>query len=196
MSPKDVIRLFRTRAWQQTCLAGAPVPDEHVCAALHCTSQALTELKVGDTARITCLDAAHSSIATKLAAMGILPGTRIRLINVASPDLRHSYDSTSESAADSGQEKKTSSRQTVVARTSSHAPAEPDSGSAGAVRDASIFALAQLDGLPAECIAESFSIETKDVHEVVGRIALLLRRENREDVTSAIRKAGSLTEKS
>ena len=80
MSPKDVIRLFRTRAWQQTCLAGAPVPDEHVCAALHCTSQALTELKVGDTARITCLDAAHSSIATKLAAMGILPGTRIRLI--------------------------------------------------------------------------------------------------------------------
>lgn len=109
---------------------------------------------------------------------------------------RSTFKFLSESAADSGQEKKTSSRQTVVARTSSHAPAEPDSGSAGAVRDASIFALAQLDGLPAECIAESFSIETKDVHEVVGRIALLLRRENREDVTSAIRKAGSLTEKS
>ena len=80
MSPRDVIKLFRTRQWNQTCLAGAPVPDEHNCAMLHCTSRALTELGVGDEARITCLDAAHSSVAAKLAAMGILPGAKIRIV--------------------------------------------------------------------------------------------------------------------
>ena len=80
MSPSNVIRLFRTRAWNQSCLAGAPVPDEHHCAALHCDARALTELKVGEAARISCLDAAHSNVAAKLASMGILPGVRIRLV--------------------------------------------------------------------------------------------------------------------
>lgn len=80
MSPRDVIRLFKTRAWNDTCLAGAPVPDEHVCAALHCTSRPMTTLRVGEDARITCLDTAHSSVAAKLASMGILPGTKIKLI--------------------------------------------------------------------------------------------------------------------
>ena len=80
MVPRSMIRLFRTRPWSQTCPAGAPVPDEHVCAALHCTSRALTDLSVGEEARVTCLDAAHSNIAAKLASMGILPGVRIRLV--------------------------------------------------------------------------------------------------------------------
>ena len=80
MSPKNVIKLFRTKAWDHTCPAGPPVPDEHVCAALHCDSRPLTDLKVGEETRITCLDAAHSSVAAKLAAMGILPGTKIRLV--------------------------------------------------------------------------------------------------------------------
>lgn len=80
MSPKNVIRLFRTKAWNASCPAGPPVPDEHVCNSLHCTSLALTTLNVGEEARVTCLDAAHSSVATKLASMGILPGTKIRLI--------------------------------------------------------------------------------------------------------------------
>lgn len=80
MVPRSMIRLFRTRPWSQTCPAGAPVPDEHVCAALHCASRALTDLAVGEEARITCLDAAHSKIAAKLASMGILPGVKIRLV--------------------------------------------------------------------------------------------------------------------
>ena len=80
MSPRDVLRLLKTKAWNDTCLAGAPVPDEHICAALHCTSRALTELRVGDEARITCLDTAHSTVAAKLASMGILPGTKVRLV--------------------------------------------------------------------------------------------------------------------
>lgn len=80
MSPANVIKLFKTRPWDRTCLNGPPVPDEHVCAALHCASRSLTELHIGDEARITCLDAAHSSVAAKLAAMGILPGTKIRLV--------------------------------------------------------------------------------------------------------------------
>ena len=56
------------------------MPDEHVCAALHCASQSLTKLNVGEEARITCLDAAHGNTAAKLAAMGILPGIKIRLV--------------------------------------------------------------------------------------------------------------------
>ena len=80
MTPRSIVRLFRTRPWSQSCPAGAPVPDEHLCAALHCTSQALTDMRVGYKARITCLDAAHNNIAAKLASMGILPGVKIRLV--------------------------------------------------------------------------------------------------------------------
>ncbi len=80
MNPRRVIRLFRTRSWEASGPAGPPVPDAHVCHALNCTSLALTTLNVGEEARVTCLDATHSSIAAKLASMGILPGTKIRLI--------------------------------------------------------------------------------------------------------------------
>lgn len=80
MSPKKVIQLFKSKSWGETCLAGAPVPDEHVCAALHCESRPLTALAIGDEARITCLDTAHSRVASKLASMGVLPGTKIRLV--------------------------------------------------------------------------------------------------------------------
>ena len=80
MTPRSIVQLFRTRPWGQSCPAGAPVPDEHICAALHCASRALTDLSVGDAARITCLDAAHSGVAAKLASMGILPGVKIRIV--------------------------------------------------------------------------------------------------------------------
>lgn len=66
--------------WRESCPAGAPVPEPHRCSALHCESLALTQVDVGVAARVTCLDAAHSHTAAKLAAMGILPGVKLRLI--------------------------------------------------------------------------------------------------------------------
>ena len=66
--------------WSESCPAGPPVPDEHRCAAVHCDSLALTEMRPGTHARVTCLDAAHGNVAAKLASMGILPGARLRLI--------------------------------------------------------------------------------------------------------------------
>lgn len=80
MSPKRIIELLRTRASRERCLSGARVPDETMCAALNCAATSLTEIGVGDVARVTCLDAAHSKTATKLAAMGILPGVKLQLV--------------------------------------------------------------------------------------------------------------------
>ena len=75
-----IIEFARTHASRERCLTGERVPDETGCAALHCEATSLTDLTVGDFARITCLDAAHCQTATKLAAMGILPGARIQLM--------------------------------------------------------------------------------------------------------------------
>jgi Fe2+ transport system protein FeoA len=72
--------LISSRKWNESCPAGAPVPEEHRCAALHCDSMSLTEISTGMAARVTCLDAAHSNVAAKLASMGILPGAKLRLV--------------------------------------------------------------------------------------------------------------------
>jgi Fe2+ transport system protein FeoA len=75
-----VLKLISSRKWSETCAAGPPVPDAHRCAAVHCESVALTQVSVGVHARVTCLDATHSNVAAKLASMGILPGSRLRLV--------------------------------------------------------------------------------------------------------------------
>ncbi|HET9438628.1 MAG TPA: FeoA family protein [Longimicrobiales bacterium] len=75
-----MLRLISSRKWNESCLAGAPVPEPHRCAALHCESLSLTQIAVGTDARVTCLDAAHSNVAAKLASMGILPGAKLRLV--------------------------------------------------------------------------------------------------------------------
>ena len=75
-----MLRSIVSRKWNQTCPAGAPVPEPHRCSALHCESKALNQLPVGTHARVTCLDAAHSHVAAKLASMGILPGVKLRLV--------------------------------------------------------------------------------------------------------------------
>ncbi len=56
------------------------MPEPHRCAALHCDSLSLTQISEGTEARVTCLDAAHTSVAAKLASMGILPGAKLRLV--------------------------------------------------------------------------------------------------------------------
>jgi Fe2+ transport system protein FeoA len=75
-----VLKLISSRKWNETCPAGPPIPEEHRCAALHCESVSLTQLSAGQGARVTCLDAAHTNVAAKLASMGILPGSQIRLV--------------------------------------------------------------------------------------------------------------------
>lgn len=75
-----MLKLISTRKWSESCPAGAPVPEPHRCAALDCDSLPLTDVAVGARVRVTCLDAVQSNTAAKLAAMGILPGTQLRLV--------------------------------------------------------------------------------------------------------------------
>lgn len=73
-------KFFKAKPWGQTCPAGAPVPEPHRCSALHCASVPLAEMRAGTEVRVTCLDAAHSDVAARLASMGILPGVRLRIL--------------------------------------------------------------------------------------------------------------------
>ncbi|HSJ06998.1 MAG TPA: FeoA family protein [Longimicrobiales bacterium] len=68
------------RAWGSSCAAGAPVPTQDFCAALDCDSICLTELGPGETGSVTCLQDPASGPACKLAAMGVLPGVDLRMV--------------------------------------------------------------------------------------------------------------------
>ena len=75
-----MLRLISLRKWSESCPAGAPVPEEQRCSSLQCDAISLTDLAPGGEARVTCLDAAHTNVAAKLASMGILPGAKLRLV--------------------------------------------------------------------------------------------------------------------
>lgn len=66
--------------WGSTCAHGAPVPEADFCAALDCDSLCLTELRPGDTGSVSCLQNPASAAACKLAAMGVLPGAELRVV--------------------------------------------------------------------------------------------------------------------
>jgi DtxR family transcriptional regulator, Mn-dependent transcriptional regulator len=68
------------RAWGSSCAAGAPVPTQDFCAALDCDSICLTELGPGEVGSVTCLQDPASGPACKLAAMGVLPGVDLRMV--------------------------------------------------------------------------------------------------------------------
>lgn len=68
------------RVWSTSCAAGAPVPTEDMCAALDCDSVCLTELGTGEVGSVTCLQDPASAASCKLAAMGVLPGADLRVI--------------------------------------------------------------------------------------------------------------------
>ena len=65
--------------WQENCAAGAPVPGEG-CAGLECDSVSLDELQPGERGTVSCLDQPASRAAWKLAAMGVLPGAELRVV--------------------------------------------------------------------------------------------------------------------
>jgi DtxR family Mn-dependent transcriptional regulator len=80
------VQLFRS-IWSQRanwgsgmsddCPTGVPVHQDGRCD--ECESEPLTTLQPGDEATVSCLDAEGSAVA-KLAALGILPGARVRLV--------------------------------------------------------------------------------------------------------------------
>ncbi len=84
MSPIDMLRTVwsqsrprRAAAEAADCPDGIPEPRGGHCD--DCDATPLTELASGDEATIACLDAETRAVA-KLAALGILPGVRVRLV--------------------------------------------------------------------------------------------------------------------
>jgi DtxR family transcriptional regulator, Mn-dependent transcriptional regulator len=67
-------------SWDESCAAGPPVPEPHRCAALDCESIRLTQLETGQRGVVTCLEEPESRPTIKLAAMGVLPGARLSLV--------------------------------------------------------------------------------------------------------------------
>lgn len=73
-------RRRRRRAWRGACAGGAPVPEESRCGHAECESEPLTRLRPGQKATVTCLQDPASARTYKLAALGILPGTHVELL--------------------------------------------------------------------------------------------------------------------
>ena len=84
MSPVDWIlnglRPQRSRRWGAECPGGTPVPERERCAAVDCDSVPLTALMEGERGRVTCLQEPGSAPTGKLAAMGVLPGAELLLL--------------------------------------------------------------------------------------------------------------------
>ena len=76
---KSLAPLVRRR-WNADCPSGVPVPAAERCAAVDCDSVRLSALAIGEPARVTCLEDPGSAEAKKLAALGILPGTDLVLL--------------------------------------------------------------------------------------------------------------------
>ena len=64
--------------WRHACPAGPPVPGQDACA--DCPSVLLPALRPGRTATIACLEDPAGEATAKLAALGILPGVRLRVL--------------------------------------------------------------------------------------------------------------------
>jgi ferrous iron transport protein A len=68
------------RRWGGDCPDGTPVPSAARCAGVDCDSIHLVELREGEAARVTCLEDPGGPAARKLAALGVLPGVGIVLV--------------------------------------------------------------------------------------------------------------------
>lgn len=66
--------------WKDSCEAGAPIPSDSGCSHLDCASVRLTTIDRGDRCIISCLEHPGSPESAKLAALGILPGVRLRVV--------------------------------------------------------------------------------------------------------------------
>lgn len=73
-------RLRGVAGWDESCEAGAPVPDPGGCQGADCHSVRLTALRPGARGAVSCLEEPWTADAGKLAALGLLPGVRLRLV--------------------------------------------------------------------------------------------------------------------
>jgi DtxR family transcriptional regulator, Mn-dependent transcriptional regulator len=84
MSPIDLIRngwhTFRRHTWGDECPAGDPVPGAAACSELDCGTVRLTALRSGEGGTVTCLEEPDTRPSCKLAALGVLPGVRVQLL--------------------------------------------------------------------------------------------------------------------
>lgn len=69
--------------WGALCPDGTPVPTIERCAGVDCDSMPLTALAEGEVARVTCLADPGGPAARKLAALGVLPGVEVVLVQRA-----------------------------------------------------------------------------------------------------------------
>lgn len=76
MSPVEWLR----RRWGAECPDGTPVPTVERCTGVDCDSIRLAALGEGEGARVTCLEDPGGPAARKLAALGVLPGVEIVLV--------------------------------------------------------------------------------------------------------------------
>ena len=83
MSPIDWLRRtfgsLRVGDWGSDCPVRNPIPEARACLAIGCDSVPLTVLREGQRAVVTCLDDPGGPAASRLAAMGVLPGAEILL---------------------------------------------------------------------------------------------------------------------
>jgi Fe2+ transport system protein FeoA len=80
MIVKRLRNTLRGMSWTQSCEAGAPVPEGNGCSHVDCSSVRLTTLGRGEWGAVTCLEEPWTAEAAKLAALGILPGVRLRVV--------------------------------------------------------------------------------------------------------------------
>ena len=76
MTPVEWLR----RRWGTECPDGTPVPTLERCTGADCDSMRLTALGEGGAARVTCLEDPGGPAARKLAALGVLPGVQVVLL--------------------------------------------------------------------------------------------------------------------
>jgi len=66
--------------WGVVCPGGTPVPTAERCAGVDCDSVRLSALREGEAAWVTCLEDPGGPAARKLAALGVLPGVALVLV--------------------------------------------------------------------------------------------------------------------
>lgn len=70
----------RGDGWAKDCPAGLPVPEAGRCGAVDCDSMPLTALPLGQRGCVTCLENPGSDGASRLSALGVLPGVEVELL--------------------------------------------------------------------------------------------------------------------
>jgi DtxR family Mn-dependent transcriptional regulator len=81
MKPVEWLRglgAFRPRPWGDDCPRGTSVPLPGPCP--DCDAVSLTDLREGESARVSCLQHPEHPAAIRLASAGVLPGAELQLV--------------------------------------------------------------------------------------------------------------------